>query len=72
MVSISKEEKELISYYFPEVKIVRVTKQKSRRHSYLCEESAEVKDFLANFRYTDDEVNDNGRGKYGRRKRKHD
>lgn len=39
LLKISKEEKDVISTLFPEVNIVRTMKQRSKRHTYYCEET---------------------------------
>lgn len=47
LITISKEEKELISKKFPDVHIVRTMKQKSKRHRYYCAEYPCVMQLLA-------------------------
>lgn len=50
MILINKEEKELISRFFPNVHITRTMKQKSKRHRYYCEEDRRVMVFLRKLR----------------------
>ena len=52
MISISKEEKDVISKRFPNVHIVRTMRQKSKRHHYFCEESRGVMNYLRKVRDT--------------------
>ena len=48
MITITKDEKDIICERFPYVHIVRTMKQKSKRHRYYCEESSEVLKYLKN------------------------
>lgn len=50
MISISKDEKEIIQDYYPRVHITRTMKQKSKRHRYYCEEDRRVMALLKRLR----------------------
>lgn len=50
MVRITKEEKDIICKRFPKVHIVRTVKQRSKRHTYYCEESRGVISLLNQLR----------------------
>ena len=56
MILINKEEKELISRFFPNVHITRTMKQKSKRHRYYCEEDKRVMVFLRKLRGESEET----------------
>lgn len=42
LITITKDERKIISEHFPDVCIVRTMKQKSKRHHYYCEEAPRV------------------------------
>ena len=50
MVEINKQEKEMIAEAYPDVHIVRTSKQKSHRHHYYCTETRGVMELLSEFR----------------------
>lgn len=50
MISITKDEKDIIQDYFPRVHITRTMKQKSKRHRYYCEEDRRVMALLKRLR----------------------
>lgn len=56
MVSITKEEKDIIASKFPKVHIVRTMKQRSARHRYYCEEAPVVMKLLRNMRAAKGEI----------------
>lgn len=51
MIAITKSEKDAIRQKFPGIHIVRTMKQRSDRHRYYCEETAQVLRYLNEIRY---------------------
>lgn len=56
MISVTKEEKEIISRTYPKAHIVRTAKQRSKRHHYYCEENRAVMALLKSLRETDNDT----------------
>lgn len=50
MVSITKSEKDKILKVFPRTRIIRASKQNSKRHHYMMEENPLIKDYLEQLR----------------------
>lgn len=67
MIPVSKTEKEAIVAAFPNVKIVRTMKQRSKRHKYYCEESRQVMGLLRRMRAPADDNNTDDRRRSKRR-----
>ena len=69
MIAVSKEESLLIRDRFPNVKIIRTMKQRSKRHKYYCEEAREVMRFINSIRIDSYEYDPRRGGRHKSRKR---
>lgn len=50
MILVDKREKDAILKRFPDAKITRTVRQKSKRHRYYCEETRHIINFLSKYR----------------------
>ena len=50
MILVDKREKDAILERFPDAKITRTVRQKSKRHRYYCEETRHIINFLNKYK----------------------